>query len=136
MNPLGVRGYSLDLKSRIVARAKTGMTANDVAEHFSVDPSTVRRYLQKDLLGTLALPVRLPGRPPLITARHEAQLLSQLDTYRDATLQEHADLLYTAMGVKVSFKTVDRVFRKYKVTHKKNAGRQRAEGGTAYAVPQ
>jgi transposase len=127
MNPLGVRGYSLDLKSRIVARAKTGMTPNDVAEHFSVDPSTVRRYLQKDRQGTLALPPPLPGRPPIMTAGHEAQLLSQLNAHRDATLQEHADLLCAATGVRVSFKTVDRVFRKYQVTHKKNAGRQRAE---------
>ena len=60
-----------------------------------------------------------------MTALHEQQLLAQLDTHRDATLQEHADLLEAATGLKVSYKTVDRVFRRHRITHKKNGGRQR-----------
>jgi len=65
------------------------------------------------------------GRHRTVTALHEQQLLAQLETHRDATLQEHADLLEAARGLKISYKTVNRVFRRPKITHKKTAGRQR-----------
>lgn len=125
MNRVGVRGYSFDLKSRIVALALTGVAPKDVAQQFSVEVTTVRRYLQKHRLGTLALTPVSPGRPPRLTDVHEAQLLQQLDTHADATLLEHARLLEDATGLRVSFKTVDRAFARMKITHKKNTGRQR-----------
>lgn len=124
---MGVRGYSFDLKTRIVALAETGVSAKDVAHHFSVDVSTVRRYVQKHQRGTLNVTPSSPGRPPTLTAVHEAQLLKQLDDHADATLVEHAGMLEAATGLKVSFKTVDRAFGRLKITHKKNTGRQRAQ---------
>ncbi|SMB78876.1 hypothetical protein SAMN00790413_05672 [Deinococcus hopiensis KR-140] len=36
-------------------------------------------------------------------------------------------MLEEATGLKISFKTVDRVFRKHHITHKKNAGRERTK---------
>jgi len=90
---MGIRGYSFDLKERIVALAETGVLAKDVAHHFSVDVSTVRRYVQKHQRGTLKVTPRSPGRPPTLTAVHEAQLLKQLDDHADATLVEHAGFL-------------------------------------------
>ncbi len=98
-----------------------------MAHHFSVDVSTVRRYVQKHQRGTLNVTPSSPGRPPTLTAVHEAQLLEQLDDHADATLVEHARMLEAATGLKVSFKTVDRAFGRLKITHKKNAGRQRAQ---------
>jgi len=63
-----------------------------------------------------------------VKAHHEQQLLAQLETHRDATLQKHADLLEAAPGLKVSYKTVDRVFRRHKITHKKTlVARERCE---------
>ena len=119
MNPKGVYGYHLDLRVRIVAAVKSGLAVKEVARQYLVDESTVRRYLYKDRLGTLAQLPKLTGRPPKVTAVHEVQLLSQLDEENDATLEEHADLLAAATGLRVSFKTVDRVFRKHRISYKK-----------------
>ncbi len=78
-------------------------------------------------MGTLHEVGRSSGRPPRVSPVHEQQLLKQLDEYRDATLTEHARMLEEATGLRVSFKTVDRVFRRHNITHKKNTGRVRTE---------
>lgn len=127
MNTAGVRGYALELRTRIVALVGQGVTPEEAAKHFSVHLTTVKRYLQRHEEGTLHVIPRPTGRHRIVTAQHEQQLLAQLETHRDATLQEHADLLEEATGLKVSYKTVDRVFRRHRITHKKNAGRQRTE---------
>lgn len=127
MNTAGIRGYGLELRTRIVALVKQGASPEDAARHFSVHVTTVKRYLARHQEGTLHVIARPTGRHRTVTAEHEQQLLAQLETHRDATLQEHADLLEAATGLKVSFKTVDRVFRRHHITHKKNTGRQRAE---------
>ena len=47
---------------------------------------------------------------------------------------QEASMLETATGPKVSFKTVNRAFTRLKITHKKNAGRQRAQRDVADGV--
>ena len=129
MNTAGVRGYGLELRRRIVALVLGGTSPDEAARHFSVHVTTVNSYLKRHSQNTLHVVARPTGRHLPVTAQHEQQqqqqLLAQLETHRDATLQEHADMLEAATGLKVSFKTVDRVFRRHKITHKKNAGRQR-----------
>lgn len=136
MQPVGGRGYALELRERIVEGVRNGQTVRDAAQHFSVHPTTVVRYLELDRQGQLGLVLTSPGRPRRVTPLDEAQLLRQLDEHPDATLNEHARMLEDATGRRVSFKTVDRVFARYGITHKKNTGRQRTAGGTASAVPE
>lgn len=124
---VGGRGYGLDLRERIVAAVEAGHSKKAVTRLYGVHITTVESYLEKQRLGTLHEVGRSSGRPPRVGPIHEQQLLKQLEEYRDATLVEHARMLEEATGLKVSFKTVDRVFRRYKITHKKNAGRQRTE---------
>ena len=125
MNTAGVRGYSLELRTRIVALVLGGASPDEAARHFSVHVDTVKSYLERHRQNTLHVVAKPTGRHRTVTALHEQQLLAQLETHQDATLQEHADLLKAATGLKISYKTVDRVFRRHKITHKKNAGRQR-----------
>lgn len=125
MNPVGVRGYALELRRRIVAFVTGGGSRQAAAGRFSVHISTVDRYMQRHRNDTLHVVTTPSGRRRTVSAAHEAQLLAQLETHRDATLQEHADLLEVATGLKVSYKTVDRVFARHGITHKKNAGRTR-----------
>lgn len=127
MNSAGVRGYGLEFRTRIVALVLGGATAREAAHHFSVHLSTVERYMERHQQNTLHVIAKPTGRHRTVTAQHEQQLLAQLETHRDATLQDHADLLEAATGVKVSFKTVDRVFRRHQITHKKNVGRLRTQ---------
>ena len=88
---------------------------------------TEQKYLRKEKAGTLTERIRPPGRPRKMQPEHEEQLLKQVEERPDDTLQEHADKLFECTGFKTSYRTVDRVFRRHGITHKKNAGRQRAE---------
>ena len=125
MNTVGVRGYGLELRRRIVALVIGGASPDEAARHFSVHVTTVKSYLERHAQNTLHVVAKPTGRHRTVTAIHEQQLLAQLETHRDATLQEHAAMLEAATGLKVSYKTVDRAFRRHKITHKKNTGRQR-----------
>ncbi|WP_139806467.1 IS630 family transposase [Deinococcus hopiensis] len=119
MKAVGGRGYSLDLRERVVAAVEGGQTRKEVARLYRMRIETVDTYLEKQRLGTLHEVGRSSGRPPRVTPLHEQQLLQQLKAHDDATLIEHARMLEEATGLKVSFKTVDRVFRKHHITRKK-----------------
>lgn len=125
MKPVGGRGYALELRERIVRAVEAGGSVYTVAQQFSVHPTTVQRYLDLNQQGQLGLVLSSPGRPRRVTSTHEAQLLRQLDDHPDATLIEHASMLEDVTGLAVSFKTVDRVFARHSITHKKNGGRER-----------
>ncbi|UBV45101.1 IS630 family transposase (plasmid) [Deinococcus taeanensis] len=128
MNSAGVRGYAIELRTRIVALVEGGASPDEAARHFSVHVSTVKRYLARHRAGTLHVVARPTGPHRTVTADHEMQLLAQLETHRDATLQEHADMLEASTGVRVSYKTVDRVFQRHHITHKKTmVARERSE---------
>ena len=127
MKVVGAGGYDLVLRERIVAAVEGGMSVKEAARVFSVNVMTIYSYLNLQRQGRLHVIGKPTGRPFRVTAVHEAQLLKQLEAHGDATLVEHAGMLEAATGLKVSFKTVDRAFTRLKITHKKNAGRSRAE---------
>jgi transposase len=124
---VGARGYSLDLRERIVAAARKEQNDQQVAETFGVDVRTVRLYMKKHEAGTLSQVKRPTGRRPRVQRKHEQVLLQQLEEDLDATLEEHARRLEDNTGLKISYRTVDRVFRRHGITSKKNAGRRRTE---------
>lgn len=127
MNTAGVYGYALELRRRIVYLVLAGATLEEAAQHFSVHVDTVRTYMEKHQNNTLHLRVKPTGRHRTVTATHEEHLLRQVETHPDATLAEHARMLEEATGLRISDKTVDRVFARHNITHKKNTGRSRTE---------
>ena len=124
---VGGRGYSLDLRERIVEAVLTGTSRAEVAAQFQVHLQTVELYLIKHHLGTLGRVRSSTGRPRRVTPEHEHQLLQQLEAQPDGTLADHAQMLQEATGLQISSTTVHRVFERAKITYKKNAGRLRAE---------
>ncbi|MFC6659305.1 IS630 family transposase [Deinococcus multiflagellatus] len=119
MKIVGSRGYGLELRERIVQAVTGGQSVSATAQQFSVHPTTVQRYLRLAHEGRLG-EVRTPsGRPRRVTSAHEAQLLRQVAKHADATLVEHAGMLEEATGLRISFKSVDRVFARHGITHKK-----------------
>jgi transposase len=127
MKIVGAAGYDVALRERIVAAVADGLPVKEAARHFSVNVMTVYSDLKRYREGRLHVVGTPTGRPRRLTAVHEAQLLRQLDTHRDATLTEHAHMVEAATGLTVHFRTVNRAFARLNVTYKKNAGRQRAE---------
>ena len=53
MNTAGVRGYSLELRTRIVALVLGGASPDEAAQHFSVHVATVKSYLERHRQNTL-----------------------------------------------------------------------------------
>lgn len=124
---VGARGYSLDLRERIVAAALQDADHQRVAQTFQVGVGTVELYLKKHAAGTLGAIKRPSGRHRTVQREHEQVLLQQLEEDPDASLEEHARKLEAKTGLQISYRTVDRVFRRHGITYKKNAGRVRTQ---------
>jgi transposase len=124
---VGAAGYGIDLRERIVAALDQGGSTKAVAERYDVGCDTVRLYAKKAQAGTLAQRAQPSGRRRTVQAEHEQVLLTLLQASPDATLEEHAQLLQAATGLLISYRTVDRVFRRHGITYKKNTGRSRTE---------
>lgn len=123
----GARGYGIDLRKRIVRAVLNGDDPKAVAQRFEVTLRTVQLYVKKHEAGTLHERARPTGRRRTVQPHHEQVLLDQLTTSPDASLHEHAAQLEEKTGLKISYRTVDRVFRRHHITYKKNEGRQRTQ---------
>ena len=101
-----------------------GQAPESVAQTYRMSLKTVKSYVAKKADGTLHQVRGSGGRPRLVQEHHEIQLLKQVNEKPDSTLEEHRVLLEEATGLKISFKTVDRVFRRHQIKHKKKVSSQ------------
>ena len=113
------RRYSSDLRELVVKAVEEGQAPESVAQTYRMSLKTVKSYVAKKADGTLHQVKGSGGRPRLVQEHHEMQLLKQVSEKPDSTLEEHRVLLEAATGLKISFKTVDRVFRRHQIKHKK-----------------
>lgn len=118
------RRYSSDLRELVVKAVEEGQAPESVAQTYRVSLKTVKSYVAKKADGTLHQVRGSGGRPRLVQEHHETQLLKQVNEKPDSTLEEHRVLLEAATGLKISFKTVDRVFRRHQIKHKKKVSSQ------------
>lgn len=113
--------YSLDLRQRIVDAYDRGEgSVRELAEQFGVAPNTVQNYLtQWRQTGSLA-PLPHGGGPPrLLERRHERVLLALLRAENDRTDAEYAERFTRRTGLRVSRRTINRTWRRLRVTRKK-----------------
>ncbi|MBZ9753510.1 helix-turn-helix domain-containing protein [Deinococcus sp. HMF7604] len=77
-----MRGYSLDLRQRIVYAVRDGLTQADVARQFQVSLSTVERYWRLHRQEQPLAPRPIPGSPPRVLPpeQHDV-LLRQLEAH-------------------------------------------------------
>ena len=118
------RRYSSDLRELVVKAVEEGQAPESVAQTYRMSLKTVKSYVAKKADGTLHQVRGSGGRPRLVQEHHEMQLLKQVNEKPDSTLEEHRMLLEEATGLKISFKTVDRVFRRHQIKHKKKVSSQ------------
>ena len=118
------RRYSSDLRELVVKAVEEGQAPESVAQTYRMSLKTVKSYVAKKADGTLHQVKGSGGRPRLVQEHHEMQLLKQVSEKPDSTLEEHRVLLEAATGLKISFKTVDRVFRRHQIKHKKKVSSQ------------
>ena len=116
-----MRGYSLDLRLKVLAAVDLGMPRKEVARTFGVSKPTVDRYLSlRRQTGEIG-PPQSPGRAASLTATIEERsaLWRQLEENDDATLERHCELWESKHGDKVSVPTMRRAVRKLGWTKKR-----------------
>jgi putative transposase len=126
------RPLSVDLRSRIAAALKDGMTVRAAAARFGISAATAVRIGQLDRSGKGLMPAKIGGyvKPTLRGAAAEA-VRQRLQVKSDWTVRALSAELKAA-GINVSHDTVWRFVRSEGKTFKKNTGGKRAgpaEGG-------
>ena len=114
-----MRGYSEDLRERVVAAVRRGVPRAEVTEQFMVSLATLKRWLKQwRAQGDLSMkPV--PGRPAVKTRGLAAALPARLATHADATLAEQCTWWYAVSGLEVSPSTMSRALTRLDWTRKK-----------------
>ena len=114
-----MRGYSEDLRSRVVAAVSRGVPRDEVIEQFMVSRATIKRWMKqwRERRDLSMKPV--PGRPAVKTLGLDAALPERLATDADATLDEHCSWWRERSGTEVSTATMSRALTRLDWTRKK-----------------
>ena len=83
------RGYSRDLRERLLALVASGMSVAEVARRTNVSRSSLWRWCHLAAEGQSLDPKHSPGGPRKIGPEQEDALRAQVDATPDATLAEH-----------------------------------------------
>jgi transposase len=115
-----MKAYATDLRERVVRAAKEGRPREEIIHLFGVSRATIKRYFkQQEETGDLA-PKPIPGRPAIKGDALRAELWSQLDANREATLPEHCQMWEQTHGQQVSAATMGRAIKDLGWTRKKS----------------
>lgn len=115
-----MRAYSLDLRERVVKTYEEVGVMAQVARRYDLSESAVRRYVRAHAAGRPLAPVRPKGRARLLGEDTHDTLRAQVEQYPDATLAEHVEYYVASSSVRVSVKTMDRMFDRLAITRKKD----------------
>ena len=120
------RGYSNDLRVRVVELVKAGGTRREASRAFDVAATTAIRWVERwqDTGSVAAKPGTGHARSPL--ARHAPWLLEQVAAKSDLTLEEIRERLIEAHGLTSSLSAICRFYLRHRISFKKNRARQRA----------
>ena len=120
------KGYSTDLRDRVVAFVEAGESRREAARLLDLSAATAIRWMDRwQTTGSVAAK---PGtghcRSPL--EQHEQWLLDLVTTEPDLTLDEIGARLVSAKRLKVGRTSIWRFFERHNITFKKNVARRRA----------
>ena len=122
-----VKAYSDDLRDRVVAAVRGGLSCRQAAQRFDIAASTaikwVRRWRQTGSVS--ALPQGGDNRSQRIEAHREA-IMTLVEQTPDITLAEIVGHLKQTCALDVAPSTIWRFLARQELTFKKNGARQRA----------
>jgi len=102
------RGYSRDLRERLLQAHASGLPMSEVASLTGVSRRTLHRWKAILAAGGTLDPRRSPGSPRKISPADEAALRKQVTAMPDATLAEHCATWAAAGHPPVSTATMSR----------------------------
>lgn len=115
-----MKAFSLDLRERVVAGYQETQVYTQVARRFKISEGTVRKYVRVHNDGQSLAPKPHPGRAQKLGPETHHIIRDQVSAYPDATLLEHVEFFYATTGIRVCFKTMDRMFTRLGISRKKN----------------
>ena len=117
------KGYSKDLRVRVVALVESGESAREAARLLNLGASTAIRWIDRwTNTGSVdALPGTGHNRSPL--EAHKQWLLDLVAVEPDLTLEEIGARLAAAKRLTVGKSSIDRFFERHKISHKKKPSR-------------
>lgn len=120
------KGYSTDLRDRVVALVEAGESRREAARHFDLAASTTIRWMDRwETTGSVAAK---PGtghcRSPLES--QEQWLLDLVTAEPDLTLDEIGARLASVKRLTVGRTSIWRFYERHNITFKKNVARRRA----------
>ncbi len=113
------RGYSRDLRERLLQALASGLSAIEIARTTGVSLSSLHRWKAKQAVGASLDPGVSPGGPRKITSAEEPLLHAQVAGCPDATLAEHCAQWATDGHVAVSEATMSRALTRLGLPLKK-----------------
>ena len=118
---VGMKPYSEDLRTRIVAAVEGGMPKSEAARLFGVSSSSVKRYCRLAANEESLAPRQGGGRPPKTNAAVARLLEEDVGRRPYAAVWERAALLRAVSGVGLSVSTVRRLLRRLGFSQKNGA---------------
>jgi transposase len=120
---LKMKAYSLDLREKIVAAVRHGMSKAQAARTFGVGATSVKRYVKLAEEGKPLSAGKAPGKKGKKLDGSGMKLLEEDLRARPAvTYEKRADLLCELLGVRVSKVIICRVIKRLGYTRKKSVG--------------
>jgi transposase len=107
-----MKAYSVDLRKRIVAAVRSGMSKAQAARTFGVGATSVKRYVARAQRGTSLEPGKAPGKEGKLGHSGMKLLEEDLHARPGATYHNRAALLYELLGIRVSRATICRTIRR------------------------
>lgn len=113
------RGYSRDLRERLLTLLESGLSVAEVARRTRVSESSLHRWRHKVATGQSLDPGHSPGGPRKIGPAQEAALRAQVAARPDATLAEHGAAWVASGHAPVSTATMGRALARLGLPLKK-----------------
>ena len=120
------RSYSEDLRVRVIAAVRGGLSTRKAAARFGIGISTAGAWLRR-YRATGETAARKQGQPGgLKLDAHEEFILGLIDARADISLAEIAECLAARRQVSVCAATIWYFFERQGISFKKNRSRRRA----------
>ena len=123
---MGTVAHSVDLRSRVVAEVAAGTSRRQAAERFRVSASSAVRWVRlADETGSVR-PRPRGGKRRSPLAEHTDWILGLIAAEADLTLEAIVARVLEELAVRTTEASIRRLFKRHKISFKKNFARGRA----------
>ncbi len=122
MHHLAMKAYSVDLREKIVAAVRRGMSKAQVARTFGVGTTSVKRYVKLADEGKPLTPGKASGKQSKLGESGTRLLEEDLRARPTVNYRQRAEHLFKLLGVKISETTICRAIKRLGYTRKRSVG--------------